>query len=664
MFSVVGFPWFRRSAFWGVPVLTLVAAGWSAGESGAVTFNQHIRPILSDRCFQCHGRDAAKRKADLRLDVPEGAFAVNEHGRQAIKPGDVAQSELWRRVTAIDPDEVMPPPETHKSVTSAERSLIRKWIEQGAPYQKPWSFEPPGKSAPPELPISAGIGRTPIDAFLQTRLEKEGLAPSPEADRPTLIRRACIALTGLPPTLDELDIALSDPAVEWYERLVDRLLASPHYGEQMARHWLDVARYGDTHGLHLDNERSMWPYRDWVVNAFNRNLPFDQFTVEQLAGDLLPNATQDQLIATGFSRCNVTTGEGGSIDAEYLFRYAVDRTATMMQTWMGLTGRCAVCHDHKFDPISRQGVLFALFLFLQRRRPGDGRQRAADRADGPAPHRRARPAARRHRRRRRRRRKTDRRNAGVGRLRRSRGHATGAASPGRRIGLGRGRCPARRETAPARRPRWVTAAKGANVFSGKRALKRSGAGAGAGLLRRAARRRSTVPAEATLFAHVFLDPNDPPKAIMLQFHKGGWKHRAVWGDTRRSRSAAPNTPAKANMGPLPKAGEWVRLEVPAAKVGLKAGDQVTGLAFTQFGGTVYWDKSGVVGAVDPAGDPSLSLAAWMRRNDGKPSGDLPGELQRTAQEGRRRTARPRSRNACATITWPMSAPRPRRRSRR
>ncbi|MFM7556389.1 MAG: DUF1549 domain-containing protein, partial [Verrucomicrobiota bacterium] len=251
-----------------------------------LSFNRDIRPILSDHCFSCHGFDAKKRKAGLRLDTAEGALTPNREGRVAIRPGDLKSSGLWQRVLSQDPDEVMPPPETHKPLNDAQRGLLRRWIEAGAPYQKHWAFETPARGTPP-----AGVqGSSPIDAFLSERWRREGVLPTGmEANRPTLLRRLSFDLRGLPPSPAEVDAFLADIRPGAYERAVDRFLDTPQYGEQMARHWLDVARYADTHGLHLDNERQIWPYRDWVVRAFNRNLPFNQFTIEQLAGDLLPN---------------------------------------------------------------------------------------------------------------------------------------------------------------------------------------------------------------------------------------------------------------------------------------------------------------------------------------------------------------------------------------
>ena len=327
----------------------------ASGTRADVEYNRDIRPILTDNCFKCHG--PAAKKGGFRLDLRDEAIKPAKSKRPPIVPGNPAESELVNRIFSADADEVMPPPTAHKTLKAAQKELLKKWIAEGAKYQKHWSFEPPVKVA---LPKDA---KNPIDAFILARLKREGLAMAPQADRPTLIRRVSFALTGLPPTIAEVDAFLGDKSPDAYERMVDRYLGSKHYGEEMARHWLDLARYADTHGLHLDNERSMWLYRDWVVRAFNDNMPFDRFTIEQLAGDLLPNATSDQIIATGFNRCNVSTSEGGSIDAEWIYRNAVDRASTTMEVFLGLTGGCAVCHDHKFDPISAK-EFYSLYAFF------------------------------------------------------------------------------------------------------------------------------------------------------------------------------------------------------------------------------------------------------------------------------------------------------------
>ena len=247
----------------------------------------------------------------------------------------------------------MPPPKSNKTLTAAQKELLKRWIAAGAEYQPHWSFIAPKRPEPPAVKDEAWV-RNPIDRFVLAKLEQNGLKPAPEADRRTLARRLSLDLTGLPPDPAVVDAFVNDPSPDAYEKLVDRLLASPRWGEHRARYWLDAARYADTHGIHFDNYREIWAYRDWVINAFNRNLPFDQFTIEQLAGDLLPNRTLDQQVASGFNRCNITTNEGGAIDEEYLVLYARDRTETTSQVWLGLTAGCAVCHDHKFDPITQK----------------------------------------------------------------------------------------------------------------------------------------------------------------------------------------------------------------------------------------------------------------------------------------------------------------------
>ncbi len=338
-----------------------VAEGVEAPRPERVEFNRDIRPILSDTCFHCHGPDRAKRKAKLRLDLEEGAFA-DLGGRRAIAPGQVEESEAFARITSDEDSEKMPPPDSGRVLDARQIELIRRWIEQGAPWQKHWSLIAPARPPVPEVQPSAVV-RNPIDAFILDRLAREGLAPSPEAPRATLLRRVTLDLTGLPPTPEEVDAFLADKAPEAYEQTVDRLLRSPRYGERMALEWLDAARYADTNGYQGDNTRTMWPWRDWVVRSLNENLPFDRFTVEQIAGDLLPNATIDQKVATGFNRNHMLNGEGGRIPEESRVDYVVDRVDTTSTVWMGLTLACARCHDHKYDPFAQKEYyqLYAYF---------------------------------------------------------------------------------------------------------------------------------------------------------------------------------------------------------------------------------------------------------------------------------------------------------------
>lgn len=320
-------------------------------------FNRDVRPILVDMCFACHGADSAARKADLRLDQRDAAIAS-----KAIIPGDIAQSEMIRRILSSDDDEVMPPASTKKTLTAKQKEILQRWVKEGAEYQPHWSFIAPTRGELPAV-TNAGWVRNPIDRFTLARLEAEGLAPAPEADKRTLARRLSLDLTGLPPSPELVENFVDDTSADAYEKLVDTLMKSPQWGEHRARYWLDAARYADTHGIHFDNFREVWAYRDWVINAYNQNMPFDQFTIEQLAGDLLPEATLEQKIASGFNRCNITTSEGGTIPEEYYVLYTRDRTETMSLVWMGLTTGCAVCHDHKFDPVS-QKEFYSLAAFF------------------------------------------------------------------------------------------------------------------------------------------------------------------------------------------------------------------------------------------------------------------------------------------------------------
>ncbi len=326
-----------------------------------VEFNRDIRPILSDRCYQCHGPDAAKRKADLRLDDETSAKAQRD-GRRAIVPGDLTASELYQRITAQDAGERMPPAKSGKTLSPTEIEKLKRWISQGACWQPHWSFIPPVRPAAPRIPNAVGL-RNPIDAFIHARLAAEGLKPSGEAERGILIRRLTLDLTGLPPAPDEIEAFEHDSSPNAYEKVVDRLLASPRLGERLATRWLSAARYADTNGYQTDAPRVMWRWRDWVIDAYNRNQPFDRFTIEQLAGDLLPYPTLDQKIATGFNRNHRGNGEGGIIPEEYAVEYVVDRVDTTATVWLGLTLQCARCHSHKFDPVGQEEFyrFFALF---------------------------------------------------------------------------------------------------------------------------------------------------------------------------------------------------------------------------------------------------------------------------------------------------------------
>ncbi len=616
----------------GICALLLVAPA-RAETPDKLSFNAHVRSILSDKCFACHGFDSKKRQAELRLDTLEGATAARD-GRAAIVPGQLAQSQLWLRINTEDADTVMPPPSSHKALTSEEREILRKWIEQGAPYQKHWAFEAIQPVAPP-IPSA-----NPIDAFIRARVESMGWAVAPVADKPILIRRAAFALTGLPPTVAQVDAYLSDDSVDAYEKMIDRFLDSQHFGEEMARHWLDVARYADTHGMHLDNERQTWAYRDWVVSAFNRNLPFDAFTIEQLAGDLLPNPTQDQLTATGFNRCNVTTSEGGSINEELLYRYAVDRASTTMQAWLGLTGGCAVCHDHKFDPIT-QKEFYAFYAFFNS---------AADPAmDGNAlltqpvlkltSPQASEKLARLDEQIAEKQKQLDAETNQLSYVDPAEPVVAIEAPPQPTIQVieqlwMEDEFPAdgKLQASPGAATQFVTANAENKVYSGQKAIKRTDAGLAQDVWDNA-KTPLRLPSQAKIFAYVWLDPQNTPKSIMLQFFKQGWQHRAVWGDYEAISWGAAGTTERVHMGALPATGQWIRLEVPVEKVGLASGDELKGLALTQFGGSLFWDHVGVSGTVDPTTDPSLSFLAWWKSLQGKDTASLPAELKDIAKAG-------------------------------
>lgn len=589
-----------------------------------VSFAFDVRPILSDHCFACHGFDENKREAELRLDTYAGATS-DLGGYQAIAPGSLDDSELWSRVTSPD-DDVMPPEEFHKPLTKAQIDTLRKWILQGADYDDHWAFVTPEQADVPRLPVA-----NPIDAFVQARLAREGHKPNPRADKTTLIRRVTLDLTGLPPTVDETQRFLADDSPGALEAVVDELLSRPTYGEHMSRPWLDLARYADTHGLHLDNERSMWPYRDWVVKALNDNLPFDDFTRWQLAGDLLSEPTEEQLIASGFNRCNVTTSEGGSINDEWIFRYAVDRTATAVEVWMGLTAGCAVCHDHKFDPLSTK-EFYSMYAFFHS---------AADPAmdgnivDTP-------PILKLV--------------SDVDKLRLAELRDKLATLDDELVGLLRRReyeDPAllvprpsaeevtevwfddvfpdgvKVESSGGPQTTYVTGEEGP-VFSGDIAIKRvSDSQVSQDYFVKGA--DFVVPDGGRFFVYCYLDGNDLPETIMLQMHTTSWKNRAVWGAAEKIPFGKDGTTEKVHLGALPQPDKWVRLEVDAQKIGLAAGTHITGLAFTQYGGTVYWDRLGVDSRIDKASDPAWSWTAYLAQDYNLIRKSLPDHLRRRLQ---------------------------------
>ncbi|HBE71987.1 MAG TPA: chromosome segregation protein, partial [Planctomycetaceae bacterium] len=334
-----------------------------AATRATVRFNQDVRPILADRCFHCHGPDEAGRRADLRLDKPNDSDAV---GWDSVVSDNWDESELWLRIVSDNPDEQMPPPESHKErLTPAERQVVAEWLQAGAPFEQFWSFAPVQAYSPPSLnsPELSRWANSPIDRFVASQFAESGISPTEQASRRTIVRRLSLDLTGIPPTMQEIDAFVGDQSPTAYRDLVDRLLSSKRYGEHMAKYWLDLVRFADTNGIHHDHFRELTPYRDWVIRSFNDNLPFDEFAVAQIAGDLLPEPTQDQLIGSGFNRLHLVIDRGTALPEESHTRNVVDRVTAVGTAFMGLTVGCAVCHDHKYDPISQRDF-YQLYAFF------------------------------------------------------------------------------------------------------------------------------------------------------------------------------------------------------------------------------------------------------------------------------------------------------------
>ena len=613
-------------------VIALMFASLATSSADAadrkIEFNRDVRPILSNNCYLCHGPDKNQLQAGLRLDRPDSAVSKLESGHTAIVPRDIAASMLVQRILSTDEHERMPPKDSGKKINTAEIEVLKQWIADGAEYQGHWSFLPAVRRSTPTTKFES-FARNDIDRFILSRLETEGLHPAAEAEQVSLIRRATLDLTGLPPTPAEVDAFLADTSADAYEHVVDRLLLSPRYGEHQGRIWLDAARYGDTHGLHLDNERSLWPYREYVINAFNNNVPFDQFTIEQLAGDLIPAATVVQKIASGFNRCNVTTSEGGSINDEVLVRYAVDRTEALSTVFLGLTLQCAVCHSHKFDPISQKEFysLYSYFYSMSDaamdgnallpppvlKLPTDDHSRRMTDLNGElaslqrtiatelANSTYVDPFA-----------GTEPPSDALSVLRREQVWIDDDLPPGAQL---QGDTPWK----------FITQGEG-HVFSGERASSRTATGLSQHFFT-GANPGLKIAEGDILFAHVYLDPANPPKAIMLQFNDGQWEHRMNWGDEDAIVFGAKNSPAKRLGGALPRTGAWVRLEVRASDVGLAAGTSLNGLAFTQFGGTCEWDRAGIMTLELTAPTEFNSQIVWETSELPTPHTTLPAPIQ-------------------------------------
>ena len=605
--------------------VVILNASVSSQEAQKIDFNRDIRPILSDTCFKCHGPDAETREAELRLDSKDDVF---EHSKVVV-PGDLENSELYQRIISKDDFLLMPPADSGRSLTDDQKQKIKLWIESGASWNLHWSYE---KLEQPAIPKLSQDWKTvnDIDKFVFAELEKRGLVPATQADKHVLVRRVTFDLTGMPPSESEVDAFVNDTSENAYEKLVDRLLGSPHYGEHMARFWLDAARYGDTHGLHLDNYREMWPYRDWVINAFNENMPYDQFGTEQLAGDLLPNRSESQLIATGFNRAHVTTAEGGSIVEEVYVRNVIDRVNTTGTVFMGLTVGCAQCHDHKFDPISQQEYyqLFAFFNNL------DGNAMDGNKKD-PAPVIKVPNEGQKE--------QMAKLNSQLNLLKKSIDKSLSEFKDenGQFANLepaGQGNAKLENQefvwiddelpvgAQPSAAWEYVDQNQGP-VLSGSRSTRKK-----TNDLSQHVFVNANIPLQvddgAVLFAHVYLDPENPPQEIMLQWNDGNWEHRAYWGENKIPWGQ-DKTPSRHYMGNLPETGKWVRLEVKTSDVGLGPGALINGWAFTQFGGTVYWDKSGIVSNIQQQGG-YFSFDRWLSDQKKLQYKGLPGPIKKIA----------------------------------
>ena len=611
-----------KTRFFVLFLLLLPVCAIRAGAADDISYNRDIRPILSDNCFACHGPDENTREAQLRLDIRDDAIAA-----EAFVPGDADASELVYRVFADGEDDVMPPSDGHKHLSAKEKDLLKRWVEQGAKYEKHWAY------LPVERPEIAAQGPAAVDHFVNARLAEEKLKRSQEADAVTLARRLNFDLVGLPPT--PADVArLKAKGIEAY---VDELLASPHFGERMAIEWLDAVRYADTVGYHGDQLREASPFRDYVIQSFNDNKPFDQFAIEQIAGDLLPDATLWQKVAAGYNRLNQVSGEGGIQDAEYLTKYQAERVRTTSSAWLGVTLACAECHDHKFDPfLTKDFYSFAAFFsdILEKGAwNGDGSYQEDEKkyaADGvvfaqfgptlQVP--------------------TEEEKKGIADFERwlSENRERLKATTPALQSAAREWAKQQREILLSDGPRDFTyldergekhevGTKGFTFVAADKGKVRSGSVArkqeSKALVQHiadAAKQPLELVEGDVLFSYVWLDPKNPPTQVMLQFHhhKGGWSHRAYWGGDDIPFGKGADSDAHRKLGDLPKAGEWVRLEVPIAQVGLKAGDKLTNLAYTQFSGLVYWDDAGLHTANEKYRNGGLdeALVAILNKPDG------------------------------------------------
>ena len=566
--------------------LTLLAV-----QEKKIQFDRDIRPILSDKCYACHGPDAKQRQGNLRLDTKAGAFDRQEN--PVIIPHKPSESLLIQRINAVDTSQRMPPASYNRKLSREDRELLAQWIEEGAAWEDHWLYNPPSRPLLPKVKDKSWL-KNEVDSFVLNRLENETIAPSPRADRSTLIRRLSFDLTGLPPDYTEVKAFIEDKSPDAYEKVVDQLLASPHYGERMALYWLDLVRYADTTGYHSDEDISIWPYRDYVIQAFNENMPFDQFTRENLAGDLLENPTTRQKVAAGYNRLNQTTAEGGAQAKEYLSIYSADRVRTTASVWMGATMSCAQCHDHKFDPYTIKDFYRFSAFFADIREVGvyggnskrepivrilDQHQQAEHdqltqeikrtKAQFQGPH----PELSTS--------QTEWQKRTLKNLNSDQATDFSWVDD-------------QQDNGGSTNGKWQFVEKDkAPVYSGQFSRLQSGNGTLQHYFQNA-EKIFTISDSDMFFAYVWLDPNDPPETLMLQFNDGDWNHRAFWGaDKIRFGRIGSNQSDHRFMGELPSKATWIRLEVDPQSVGLKSGSKLSGLSFVQFGGSAYWDKAGI-----------------------------------------------------------------------
>jgi hypothetical protein len=599
--------------------LSLVATSWTLGK---VDFTRDVRPILSETCFQCHGPDKKTRKAKLRLDLSAGATA-DLGGYQAVVPGKPGDSELVARITTKDEDEHMPPKKSGKKLKPEQIEILKQWIADGGKYEVHWAYRPVTKPKLPAAQNKDSFLRNEVDQLLLGQITKAGFKPSPEAGKATLLRRIYLDLLGVPPTPDEADTFLKDSSDQAYGKLVDHLIDDPRYGERMAVHWLDLVRFADTAGYHSDNFMEVSSYRDYVIGAFNQNLPYDQFVIENIAGDLIPEATPMQKVASGYNRLLQTTEEGGAQADEYVTIYQADRVRNFGNVWLAATTGCAQCHNHKYDPITTKDFYSLAAFFADIKEKVLGRRAPNFKLPSATANKWLAPEQ-----------KDNQELIAIKKQQES--LAKELLSKASKLSYEEPKQEKKPEpvekvwiedAVPAKgraqgNSPWKFVSKPEPVFSGQKASLREAKGLSQHFFD-GANPTLLIEKGSKLFAHVYIDTLNPPKQIMLQFNDGNWEHRAYWGDSKINWGK-DGTVSRRKMGPLPETGKWVKLEVDASHVGLKPGAQLNGWAFSQFDGKVYWDKAGIVTTVDPTKDSAFSLKVWAAQN--KNAKDLPAQV--------------------------------------